>query len=53
MRTDNHVGGKYFAELMKEVLSDVEVNWEGMLVASFVNFFHNSLEWTGKKISTS
>jgi hypothetical protein len=28
MKTDNHVGGKYFAQLMKEVLSDVEVNWE-------------------------
>jgi hypothetical protein len=26
MKTDNHVGGKYFAEVMKEVLSDVEVN---------------------------
>jgi AMP deaminase len=28
MKTDNYVGGRYFAEVMKEVLSDVEVNLE-------------------------
>jgi hypothetical protein len=53
MKTDNHVGGKYFAEVMKEVLSDVEVNWDGILVPTLVHFPPHSLEWAGHEISAN